>query len=34
LIKELAVLEAFGGLIFSPANLANVTPNLRLSSAR
>jgi ABC-type branched-subunit amino acid transport system substrate-binding protein len=33
LIQELAVLEAFG-LIFSPANLANLIPNLRLSSAR
>jgi hypothetical protein len=24
------VLEAFGGLIFSPPNLANLIPNLRL----
>jgi hypothetical protein len=30
LIQELALLEAFGGLIFSPANLANLIPNLRL----
>jgi hypothetical protein len=30
LIQEWALLEAFGGLIFSPANLANLIPNLRL----
>jgi hypothetical protein len=30
LIQELALLEAFRGLIFSPANLANLIPNLRL----
>ena len=30
MIQELALLEAFRGLIFSPANLANLIPNLRL----
>ena len=30
MIQELALLEAFRGLIFSPANLANLIPNLQL----
>ena len=30
MIDPRALLEAFRGLIFSPANLANLIPNLRL----